>query len=83
MTLYQLGEEYLCQARELGKQISEKEKKLACARGADVYELNRQLVCLHEMERETRITGQSLTGYYTNISEGRIYRPHKQPGYTF
>lgn len=73
MTLYQLGEDYLRQARTLEGMISSRRKNLAEASGIRAYELNSQITCLREMEREMRLTGETLKSYYSDKPQGRIY----------
>lgn len=73
MTLYQLGDEYLRQAHDLEDLISSKRQRLEKASGIRAYELSSQIVCLREMERELRLTGQTLKCYYADKPAGRIY----------
>ncbi len=77
MTLEQLGNEYLKQAEELKGVIEscsalKKEKS-----GIELYEINNKITILKEMEREARITGKQLTGYYTERSTRRHYHSHR------
>ena len=68
MTLEQLGKEYLRQAENIKEMIERVSalKKGVC--GIELYEINSKLTILREMERDTRLTGQSLVGYYDNKS---------------
>ena len=77
MTLEQLGQEYLRQAENLKGVIEscsalKKEKS-----GIELYEINNKITILKEMEREARITGNNLIGYYTCKSTKRHYHPHR------
>lgn len=76
MTLEQLGKEYLRQAEEIKGVIERVSalKKGVC--GIELYEINSKLTILREMERDTRLTGQNLVGYYDNKSNKKLYRHH-------
>ncbi len=76
MTLEQMGKEYLRQAEEIKGMIESVSalKKGVC--GIELYEINNKLTILREMERDTRLTGQSLVGYYDNKSNKKLYHHH-------
>ena len=76
MTLEQLGKEYLRQAENIKEMIERVSalKKGVC--GIELYEINSKLTILRVMERDTRLTGQSLVGYYDNKSNKKTYRHH-------
>lgn len=77
MTLEQLGKEYLRQAEDIKEMIESFSalKKGVC--GIELYELNNRLTILREMERDTRLTGQNLVGYYDKNSNKKPYRSHR------
>lgn len=77
MTLEQLGKEYLKQAEEIKEMIESFSalKKGVC--GIELYEINTRITILREMERDTRITGQNLVGYYGEKSNKKPYRCHR------
>ncbi len=77
MTLYQLGKEYLKQAEEL-KGVIESYSALKKEKyGIELYEINSKITILKEMERDVRITGNSLMEYYSNKSTKRHYCSHR------
>ncbi len=77
MTLEQLGEEYLRQAEEL-KGVIESYSALKNEKcGIELYEINSQITILKEMERDIRITGNSLMEYYSSKSTKRHYCSHR------
>lgn len=73
MTLYQLGEDYLRQAQKLKSVISEYSKRSENMDGVRLYEINSKIICLSEMEREMRLTGQTLMNYYAKKPQSKIY----------
>lgn len=77
MTLEQLGKEYLRQAENIKEMIKSFSalKKGAC--GIELYEINSRLTMLREMERDTRLVGQTLVGYYDKKSNKKVYRSHR------
>lgn len=76
MTLYQLGEEYLNQAEELKNLISGYSARAKNLGGIELYEMNSKITVLREMERDTRIIGKQLTGYYTDKPPKKPYCKH-------
>ena len=77
MTLQQLGEQYLKQADELHSLVgvySARAKKMG---GIELYEMNLKITTLREMERDTRIIGKQLTGYYNDKPLRKAYHSHK------
>lgn len=78
MTLYQLGDEYLKGAKDLETLISTKRKESKNLSGIRLYEVNGEIACLREMQREMRITGQTLKGYYSDKPQGRIYHARER-----
>lgn len=77
MTLEQLGKEYLRQAENIKEMIKSCSalKKGAC--GIELYEINSRLTMLREMERDTRLLGHTLVGYYDKNSNKKAYRSHR------
>ncbi|MBQ8766873.1 MAG: hypothetical protein IJZ16_08710 [Clostridia bacterium] len=76
MTLEQLGQEYLRQAENLKGVIKSYSALKKNVHGIELYEINRKITVLKEMERETRITGNSLKEYYSNKSNKKHYCSH-------
>lgn len=76
MTLEQLGKEYLRQAEELKGMIESVSALKKGVSGIELYEINNKLTILREMERDTRLAGQCLVGYYDNNSKKKPYRHH-------
>lgn len=73
MTLEELGKEYIETADELkarAKVVSRKARELD---GIKLYEANRTVQILSDMERESRTTGLHLMNYYKNKVESRVY----------
>lgn len=77
MTLYELGEQYLSQADELGKLVSSYTAQAKKLNGIRLYEINSQIVALREMERDTRIVGKQLTEYYEKSNSAKSYHKHQ------
>lgn len=77
MTLYQLGEEYLKQADDLRRLISNFSAQRGVTGGITLYELNSTITILREMERDTRILGENLMEYYSGNSCKKAYHPHR------
>ena len=77
MTLYQLGEEYLKQADDLRRLISNYSARRGVTDGIALYELNSTITILREMERDTRILGENLMEYYSGNSCKKAYHPHR------
>jgi hypothetical protein len=77
MTLEQLGKEYLKQAEEIKEMIESFSALKMGVSGIELYEINTRITILREMERDTRITGQSLVGYYCEKSNKKPYRCHR------
>lgn len=77
MTLYELGEQYLSQADELGKLVSSYTAQAKRLNGIRLYEINSQIVALREMERDTRIIGKQLTEYYEKNNSAKFYHKHQ------
>lgn len=76
MTLEQLGREYLRQAEEIKGMIESVSALKKGVSGIELYEINNKLTILREMERDTRLTGQCLVGYYDSKSKKKLYRHH-------
>lgn len=76
MTLEQLGKEYLKQADELKGVIKGISVERNTAVGYELYDLNRRLTVLREMERDTRILGCHLTEYYSGKLCKKTYYKH-------
>lgn len=77
MTLEQLGKEYLRQAESIKEMIESVSALKKGVNGIELYEINNRLTILREMERDTRLTGQSLVGYYDKKSNKKSYRSHR------
>lgn len=77
MTLEQLGKEYLRQAEDLKIIIAGYSAQKKGLFGIELLELNTKLTVLREMERDTRITGNQLMEYYSNVSRKKPYRSHR------
>ena len=77
MTLEQLGGEYLRQAEEIKGMIESVSALKKGVSGIELYEINNKLTILREMERDTRLTGKNLVGYYENKSNKKPYRSHR------
>lgn len=77
MTLYQLGEEYVKQADDLKSVIAGYSVRRSKVNGIELYELNRDLTILREMERDTRIIGKQLMEYYSQQTPRKVYHSHK------
>ena len=77
MTLEQLGKEYLRQAESIKEMIKSVSALKKGVNGIELYEINNRLTVLREMERDTRLTGQSLVGYYDKKSNKKSYRSHR------
>lgn len=77
MTLYQLGEEYVKQADDLKSVIASYSVRRSKVNGIELYELNRDLTILREMERDTRIIGKQLMEYYSQQTPRKVYHSHK------
>ena len=69
MTLEQLGEQYLEQAKELHSLIRVYSAQLKNLDGIKLYEMNARIVTLRDMERDMRITGKQLVEYYVKPSK--------------
>ena len=69
MTLEQLGEQYLKQAKELHSLIRVYSAQLKNLDGIKLYEMNARIVTLRDMERDMRITGKQLVEYYVKPSK--------------
>ncbi len=76
MTLYELGEQYLKQAEDLKEIISGCSAQKGKASGIALYEINRKITVLREMERDTRIIGKQLTEYYSQQNTPKVYHSH-------
>jgi predicted esterase YcpF (UPF0227 family) len=76
MTLYELGEQYLKQADDLKEVISGYSARRKETNGIALYELNSKITTLREMERDTRIIGKQLTGYYSQQITRKVYHSH-------
>ncbi len=77
MTLQELGEEYISEANALQELISGYSARAKNMNGIELYEINTKIVILKEMERDTRILGDSLRDYYNKESNNRKpYRKH-------
>ena len=76
MTLYELGEQYLKQAEDLKEIISGYSARKNQLNGIELYELNSKITTLREMERDTRIIGKQLTGYYSQQFTRKVYHSH-------
>ena len=74
MNLQQLGEEYLSQAQVLSALIGEYSLRAKDLGGIRLYEINRDIAVLREMERDTRLIGKQLCSYYTKNE--RAYCSH-------
>ena len=77
MTLYELGEQYLKQADDLKEMIAGCSARKNQLNGIELYELNSKIVILREMERDTRIIGKQLTGYYSQQISRKVYHSHR------
>ena len=77
MTLEQLGKEYLKQAEEIKEMIESFSALKKGVSGIELYEINTRITILRDMERDTRITGQNLVGYYGEKSNKKPYRCHR------
>ncbi|MBR5201671.1 MAG: hypothetical protein IKW45_00240 [Clostridia bacterium] len=77
MTLYELGEQYLKQAEDLKEIISGYSARKNQLNGIELYELNSKITTLREMERDTRIIGKQLTGYYSQQFTRKVYHSHR------
>lgn len=77
MTLEQLGKEYLRQAEELKGVIESFSALKKGASGIELYEINNRLTILREMERDTRLVGLTLVGYYDKKCNKKVYRSHR------
>ena len=76
MTLYELGEQYLKQADDLKELISGYSARKIKVSGIELYELNCKITTLKEMERDTRIIGKQLVGYYSQQNTRKVYHSH-------
>lgn len=77
MTLEQLGEQYLKQADELHSLVGLYSARAKNMGGIELYEMNSKITTLREMERDSRIIGKQLTGYYSDVPTRKVYHTHK------
>ncbi len=73
MTLQELGKEYLIMADELKHRVKVVSRELKGLDGIRLYEANRTVQILNDMEQESRSTGMHLINYYENKAEGKVY----------
>lgn len=77
MTLEQLGEQYLQQADSLHSLVSDYSAQAKTLDGIRLYEMNSKIATLREMERDTRLIGKTLTGYYSQHNNRKVYHSHR------
>ncbi len=77
MTLYQLGEEYIKQADDLKAIINAFISERTNSHGVSLFELNSKIIAFKEMERDTRILGNTLLNYYSGNDCKKTYYPHR------
>ncbi len=76
MTLQELGEQYLSEAEQLRGLISGYSARAKNMNGIELYDMNTKIIILKEMERDTRILGEKLKGYYEKDSKAKPYIKH-------
>lgn len=77
MTLYQLGEEYIKQADDLKAIMDALSAERTTCCGVALFELNSKIITFKEMERDTRILGETLLNYYSGNDCKKVYYPHR------
>lgn len=64
MTLYEMGEEYLRQARNIKEQIVLLRRRSKNAGGLELYRLRGEILRLYTIARDLKSTGDYLIHYY-------------------
>ncbi len=64
MTLYEMGEEYLRQARDIKEQITVLRSRLSKCGGLELYRLRGEILRLYAIARDLKSTGDYLIHYY-------------------